>query len=378
MELPNDLSAELLEAVNVSACGVSLVDIHLRDQQLVFVNDMFCEMTGYSREDVLGRNCRLLQGQLRDQDGTSTIRQAIQQRSRVNVELLNFKKDGTPFWNSLYLAPSTNHRYFIGIQNDVTAKKEAEQRSEQLTRTLRSFAYYVSHDLRGPLRRLSLWASRLRAEVVGFSANGEKLTEQLTRSSQTLSNQIEALLQHANTGLADRTYEEVDLEAVARTAVQALAHDPNETRVVIEPLPRLVCDRARVVQLLQNLIGNAMTHAISGSVPDAQRGAAARTGKLHNELTQIIVSARRSDTEWIISVEDNGPGVSSEVESKIFDPFKSTCEESAGRGLGLYICKEVVEEHGGRIWTENVVPHGARFCFTLRPGAHSIVESHRA
>lgn len=121
----------LLLALDASISGIIITDNHLPDNPIIYCNKAFEKMTGYAHEDIMGRNCRFLQGNDRDQSGRAVLRAAVEKGESVIVVLRNYKKDGTLFWNELYMSPvyegGDGIRYFIGVQNDVTRRKQAEQ-----------------------------------------------------------------------------------------------------------------------------------------------------------------------------------------------------------------------------------------------------------
>jgi len=122
-------------AMDEAPIGVTIADATREDVPLVYVNDAFCDITGYSRADALGRNCRFLQGEESDPDAVEAMREAIAAAESVTVELVNYRKDGTPFWNGVTLAPLENAAsevtHYLGFQEDVTARKEAELEVER-------------------------------------------------------------------------------------------------------------------------------------------------------------------------------------------------------------------------------------------------------
>lgn len=126
----------LRNAVHAANNVVLITDPNLPDNPIIYVNSGFEALTGYRRDEVLGRNCRFLQGQDHRQKGVDDLREAIRERRSVRVEVRNYRKDGTLFWNELYVTPifdGQRLRYFLGVQNDITRRKEAEgQRSLML------------------------------------------------------------------------------------------------------------------------------------------------------------------------------------------------------------------------------------------------------
>lgn len=138
-----DLTTILSLAIHETAEGITVADLDLPDAPLVFVNQGFATMTGYTLDEMIGKNCRLLQGPETSSDEIARIRTALLEGKRYAGTLLNYRKDGTPFWNSLSLAPVTlaghrPHRFYVGIQSDVTGLVAAREHSLELARLLLS------------------------------------------------------------------------------------------------------------------------------------------------------------------------------------------------------------------------------------------------
>ncbi len=137
----------------LAACaeGITIADARLPDQPLIYINAGFERLTGYSVAEVLGRNCRFLQGPQTDPATVETLRQAIREQREVTVQLLNYRKDGTPFWNRLSITPVRDDAglvtHLIGVQSDVTAEVEAKQRLSLVNKQLESAARIIKHDL---------------------------------------------------------------------------------------------------------------------------------------------------------------------------------------------------------------------------------------
>ncbi len=147
-------SAESLESLNIamcaleaSQCGITITNANLPDNPIIYANKAFIEMTGYSLSEVLNRNCRFLQGEDRNQAGTETLRQSIKNATGCRVQLRNYKKDGTLFWNELVVSPVSDEqglRYFVGVQNDITELTKVKQQRDDFVSTL-------IHDLKNPI-----------------------------------------------------------------------------------------------------------------------------------------------------------------------------------------------------------------------------------
>jgi len=140
-DLPTPTADTIIRAVDEAPVGITISDPSLPDNPMVYVNDAYEELTGYAAEDVLGRNCRFLQGPDTDEDSVREMREAIDAEEPVSVELINYREDGTPFWNQVTIAPIYDADgeviHYVGFQNDVTDRKEAEAMAKQRADSLR-------------------------------------------------------------------------------------------------------------------------------------------------------------------------------------------------------------------------------------------------
>jgi light-regulated signal transduction histidine kinase (bacteriophytochrome) len=240
------------------------------------------------------------------------------------------------------------------------SQAEAEQRRltqhatalERSNAALNEFALVASHDLQEPLRLVAgyteLLEQRFSAQLgpdgmryLSFAADGARRMQQL----------ITDLLAYCQVGAATLALAEVDVRAVAESAVRDLQASITEAggQVTILELPRLPGDARQLNSLFQNLIGNAIKY----------RG---------DEPPRVEISAERKGNEYAFAVTDNGIGIEPRFARRIFDMFQRLHSRSKypGTGIGLSICRKVVEAHGGQIWVDPNKPHGSVFRFTLR------------
>ena len=246
-----------------------------------------------------------------------------------------------------------------GVYQDVTARKllEAGQRKlladlKRSNEELEQFAYVASHDLQEPLRMVAsytqLLAQRYQGRLdqdaddfIGFAVDGATRMQRL----------INDLLMYSRIGHRDDPPGPVASQAACADAIRNLALTIEDAGAVIthDPLPELPGDAGQLVQLFQNLIGNAIKFRQPGVPP------------------QVHVSARREADQWIFSVADNGIGVAPQYHERIFMIFQRlhSRKKYSGTGIGLALCRRIVERHGGRLWLESAEGQGATFFFTL-------------
>ena len=226
--------------------------------------------------------------------------------------------------------------------------------AEELTRSnreLEQFAYVASHDLQEPLRMVTGYTQLLAKryggsldqkarEYIGFAVDGAKRMQGL----------IEDLLTYSRVGSKGKTFASTNCEAVLEKTLVALRVGIQECGATVthDPLPTVIGDEFQLGQLFQNLLGNAIKYR-------------------NNNAPQVHVSCRQEAEQWIFAVKDNGIGIDPQYRERIFQIFQRlhTREEYEGSGIGLAICKKIVERHGGKIWVESELGAGATFYFTI-------------
>jgi light-regulated signal transduction histidine kinase (bacteriophytochrome) len=241
---------------------------------------------------------------------------------------------------------------------DITARQRAaealRQKAEELARSnaeLEQFAYIASHDLQEPLRTAGSFAQLLQKRYQGkLDQTADEFIGYIVDGTQQMQRLISDLLTFGRVGTRGKAFEPADCAAVLAQAVAQLQIAIEESGAVVthDPLPVLDADPDQLGQLLQNLIGNSIKFH-----------AAARP--------HIHVSARQTPEGWTLSVQDNGIGIDPQFADRIFEVFQRlhTRAEYPGTGIGLAICKKIVQRHGGRIWVESAPGKGATFCFTI-------------
>ena len=335
------------------------------EQRIMLFNQGAENIFGYRAEEVLGQPLELLVPEyvrdrhaqhVRDFGASGVTARRMGERGEISGR----RKDGTvfPAEASISKLEVGGKTIFTAVVRDATERRRAAEElaayADELARSnddLQQFAYVASHDLQEPLRMVAsytqLLARRYRGqldadadEFIGFAVDGVTRMQAL----------INDLLAYSRAGRKEGDRTHVPLGEVVDKVVRVLgpAITTADAVVTCDRLPTVWGDAGQLGQLLQNLIGNAIK--FRGSEPP-----------------RVHVSARREDGEWLVSVRDNGIGIAPEFTSRIFVIFQRlhSRNEYPGTGIGLAICRKIVERHGGRIWVESEPGHGATFHFTL-------------
>lgn len=253
-----------------------------------------------------------------------------------------------------------------GLLEDVTERKSMESglstEASKLARSnedLRMFASLAAHELKEPLRTIEQSTRILLEEASGSDAESAESAELVIGGVRRLQSMIEGLLTLARFGGGDEWVEACDCNQLVDEVLDGLRAqiDESKAEVTVKALPTVHADPMQLRLVFRNLVANAVK--FSGDLPP-----------------EIEVAARQDAEEWVFSVDDRGVGIDPEIADRVFDQF-ARAGSASGAGLGLAICKQVVERHGGRIWVESEPGEGATFFFTipLSSGIHGPKES---
>jgi PAS domain S-box-containing protein len=354
------IDGRLLEAaIEASHVCVTVSDMTVPDAPLCYVNQAFLEVSGYGRDEVLGRNCRFLQGPDTDPASVAATRAAIKAGDPLRIDLLNYRKSGAPFWNALHLSPvrsdSGDLIAYIGVQHDVTevrAAREAEQHRQRIE-ALGRMAGGLAHELNNMLQPL-LTLPELVAESLPHDAGEARADLQLMQNSAREARDLTLDM----LGYARVAQEEAGIDDAGQAVARALAlierslHGEVSVRTVVLAddlaIPRL--SQAALQQILTNLVLNA-AHAME------RRG----------EVTVSL--SRNADGGARLMVADNGCGMDDTTRARLFEPFFTTKPPGAGAGLGLHLVFDLVRHAGGHIHVESAPGEGARFILDFPPGS---------
>jgi light-regulated signal transduction histidine kinase (bacteriophytochrome) len=251
-------------------------------------------------------------------------------------------------------APSRGFQSLLDNKPDAITPIDAEakwrQHAEELARSnlrLEEFAYTAAHDLREPLRAISLFTNLLVQETQ-LDANARQIAKFIVDGAARMSILVEDLLAFARTGMME-PLRSVDLRHAVAQATQNLTLDigASGAMVTVDRLPVVAGNEIQLIRLLQNLIGNAVKYR-------------------REEPVEIHISAERRGPEWVVRIADNGLGIAPEDQARVFLPFiRLANRDIPGTGLGLAVCRKIVEGLGGAIWVESALGVGSTFSFTI-------------
>jgi PAS domain S-box-containing protein len=335
--------------------------------RIVVVNSQTESLFGWPREDLVGQLVEVLVPErLRKTHPESRggyFRDPKVRAMGAGLDLYGLRRDGSEFPVEISLSPlrTPTSTVVLSAIRDVSDRKRAEaelsERAADLARSnsdLEQFAYVASHDLQEPLRMVASYTQLLARRYHGkLDPDADEFIHFAVDGVARMQALILDLLAYSRVSRQSKEFARVDMESVLAEVQTTLRHSIREGRaeLVHEPLPEVLGDASQLGQLLQNLVGNAIK--FHGTAPP-----------------RVHLSAEREGLYWHFRVADNGIGIEPEYFERIFVIFQRlhTRERYPGTGIGLAICKKIVERHGGRIWVESR-PEGSTFHFTLHAAA---------
>lgn len=361
----------LAASVAAAPTGVVISDANQPDCPIVFANPAFHRITGYPPEEVIGRNCRFLQGSGTDPAAVQAIRRALAAGEPVDVRLVNYRRDGKRFVNELHISPVRDAAgklvYFMGIQHDVTERVKAEDAARRARRAAEKasaeksdFLAFVSHEVRTPLNGVLGTLSLLIDTPL--DSEQRAYAETARRSAETLHWTVNELLDLSRIEAGRLELEAIPFdpgepvrEVIAAQAAVAADKGLRLTATIDPALPaRVVGDPRRLRQVVMNLVDNALRFTAAGAVE---------------------VTARAEGDRLVVEVRDTGAGIPPGLRKRLFRRFQQadagTARRHGGSGLGLMICRRLVGMMGGQIGVESEPGEGSvfRFDLPLRPAA---------
>lgn len=327
-------SVVAMAAMEATVRGITICDATKPDLPLIYVNNAFCELTGYSAKEVIGKNCRFLQNNDRAQSSLRDIKSALLNKQHVRATLRNYKKDGTMFWNELSISPVINRdgrlTHFVGVQNDVSHSIDLKQQRDDFVATL-------VHDLKNPLManmrifdllELGLGSEQDRTQMVG-------LLRQTTQSMLRLT--LNALEHYRlEDGALHPLLKPVDLVELSRQILEEFSLDLLGRKVVLKSDLEhsiVAADETLIGRVLANMIDNALKYS-DGKGPNCLR--------IQSDPSRESITVTMS----------NSANISHEQLRGIFHKFskRGARNKYGSTGLGLYICRKLISAHKGNVF----------------------------
>jgi PAS domain S-box-containing protein len=324
------------------------------------VNQQFTRISGYDEDELIGRPSLNL---VLKEDRNSVREKAVEMLKGKRSSAYEFRlvtKKAETKWVMETVAPVfyQKERATLGNLIDITERKQTEDRLKQITTEvqrsnteLEQFAYVISHDLQEPLRMVSSYTQLLAKRYQSkLDADADEFIAYAVDGAKRMQTLLYDLLEYSRVGTRGKFPSLVNCEDIVQQAMDNLKIAIEECGALVshDAIPTIKADEGQLVRLFQNLIGNAI--------------------KFHGqEPPRVHISAKRRCDMVTFSVRDNGIGIDPQHAQSIFEIFRRlhTREEYPGTGMGLAICKKIVERHGGRIWVQSKSGEGSTFCFTM-------------
>ncbi len=336
--------------------GLLLTDL---DDSITYANARISEMTGYSNAELMGQNAYRLLAHTEDWPACSHRNQMRAQGHSGTYEVALRHRDGSTRWMLINGSPlrdaSGQIVGTIGAHFDITDRKRDEnerarfaKKLENSNRDWETFAFAVSHDLKQPLRKIEVFCERLQdEESAKLSPQGQHYLERTRRAAHRMTGLINGLLAYSRVATLETTHQNVDLNRVLRDVLLdlELAIERAGATLEVGPLPELRADATQMHQLLQNLIGNALSYR-------------------RPDVPLVVRISGRAEREFCtIEVADNGRGFTVQQAETIFEIFRRLDNDlpDDGAGVGLTICRAIAERHGGTLTAHGVPEYGAIF-----------------
>ena len=324
------------------------------DLRFVRFNKAGEEVLGYSSEDLVGKNDYDLFPQAQADFFMAKDRQVLEEHKLLVIEEEPIQTKRGERWlltKKIPILENGRPLYLVGISADITERKKDHDAIVQLNKELEAFSYSVSHDLRTPLRAVAGYAQILEEDYAGMiDDEGRRLLKVIIQNAGKMGRLIDDLLKFSRLGKKELVKKETNLGTLAETAVAEITRSiTHNAQVVIDAPHTIYADENLMKLVLINLVENAIKYSSKKEQP------------------RILVCSELSDSNVLLSVEDNGAGFDMRYVGKLFGVFQRlhSAEEFEGTGVGLATVQRIVSKHGGKVWAEGKVNEGAKIFISI-------------
>ncbi|HVG49950.1 MAG TPA: histidine kinase famiy protein [Rubellimicrobium sp.] len=353
----SDRGGVFFAAVEMTRMPMILTNPRLPDNPIVFANKAFLDLTGYEESEVLGRNCRFLQGPRTDRGMVQELREAVAAQQPISIEILNYKRDGSPFWNAVFIGPVTNPQgellYFFASQLDITRRRESEEsyRQAQKMEAVGQLTAGLAHDFNNLLQAIVGNHERLMGKIEAPELR--RRLENAQHAAERAAKLTRQLLAFARKTRLEPT--PVDLSAAVNSFADLLATTAgNRADLQLNlrhRLPNCFVDLTHLETSLLNIVLNARDAMPDGGTVTVS------TSRLH--LNGDAAKRELPSGDYVVlSVTDEGTGMPPSVAERAVEPFFTTKGQGKGTGLGLAMVHGFLQQSRGRLEIESEVGRG--------------------
>lgn len=341
----------------IANMNLGLLEVNM-DETILTVNQSFCNMSGFTEKELLGKKATNIIKITNPDILTSKINKRLKGESdSYEIEVTN--KDGAIKHWLISGAPRYNDSGKVvgslGIHLDITGQKQLELQKENLVKELeksnvglQEYAHIVSHDLKSPLRSISALCTWLNEDYQDkLDENGKYNLSMMQEKVEAMDSLIDGILKYSTINSDNIDNTSVDVNEVIKE-ITDIIYIPEHVKVIVKSsLPIIYADRTKIHQLIQNFLSNAVVH-------------------IERENGLVEIACQETKTHWQFSVKDNGVGIPKEYHEKIFKIFQSVGNKERSTGIGLSIVKKIIDLYEGQVWLESEIGEGTTFFFTLK------------